>query len=165
MTVLDVGCGPAVLRADLPNDIDYYGFDPSHDYIASAERKHEGTFIAGVMPDFLEIHGEALSGRVDVVLCSGVLHHLTTEQMKDVLAGARQLLKPGGRFAAIEPTFLAKQGILSRWVMNQDRGCNILYDFEWREVLASFFPKAEVKVLTNLIRIPYTHALLTGWKT
>lgn len=164
MTVLDIGCGPGNLRSDLPADIKYYGFDPNPDYIASAERDYDGTFLSGVMPDFLREHGAKLNGQVDVVLLSCVLHHLTREQMDEVLIGARQLLKNGGRFAILEPCLLAKQGMLSRWIMSQDRGCNILYDFQWREVLAGVFPECEIKVLTNLIRIPYTHAAMTGWK-
>ena len=165
MTVVDIGCGPGNMRADLPADIEYYGFDPNPDYIASAKNQHNGTFVAGVMQDFLEEYGGTLAGKVDVVICCCVLHHLTIAQIEDVFTGSLQLLKSNGRYAGIEPTLLAHQGLLSKWVMSMDRGCNILHDFNWREILASSFPECEVRVLTHLLRIPYTHVTLTGWKT
>ncbi len=162
MTVVDVGCGPARLRALLPEDIHYFGFDPNPSYIAKAKSSLTGNFTVGVMPDFLEHHGAALLGKVDAVLCSGVLHHLTRDQMAEVLEGGRRLLKPGGRFLAIEPCYLVRQDPWSRWVINRDRGCNILHDHEWRSAFQAHFGQVDVRVANHLLRIPYMHSLITG---
>lgn len=161
---MDVGCGPARLRPQFPEDIQYFGFDPNPDYIEKATEQGGGEFSVGVITDFLKAYQDRLEGKVDLVICSGVLHHLTTEQMNEVMAGADALLKEGGRFAALEPAWLARQDRLSRWVLSQDRGTNILHDFEWRRALESHFSRAEVKVVNRLVRIPYMYGLLSGWK-
>ncbi len=163
MIVVDVGCGPARLRTQLPPDLEYFGFDPNPDYIKTARRTANGTFSVGTIKDFIQANGKALAGRVDLVTCMGVLHHVSSESMDEILTAARCLLRPGGRFVAIEPVFLACQDAASRWVLRQDRGTSILNDVEWRELLDRHFPRAQVRVTTHLLRIPYTHALLTGW--
>jgi SAM-dependent methyltransferase len=163
MIVVDVGCGPARLRALLPPDLEYFGFDPNPDYIANARRTTDGTFSVGTMNDFMQAYGEALAGRVDLVTCMGVLHHVSPDEMDEILFTARRLLRPGGRFVALEPVLLAWQDAASRWVVGQDRGTSILDDVEWRELLDRHFPRAQVRVTTHLLRIPYTHALLTAW--
>ena len=120
--------------------------------------------MAGTIREFLDAHAEQLSGQVDLVTCMGVLHHVNTSQMDEILEGAACLLKPNGRFCGIEPAFLAKQDFLSTWVLKQDRGTSILMDVEWQRTLARHFRIAEVQVTNNLLRIPYVHALLTVWK-
>ncbi len=161
-TVVDVGCGPARLRSELPGTLSYFGFDPNPDYIAAATKNASGVFHLGTMATFLAEHGSALEEQVDTVLCSGVLHHLSNDQIDDVLAGAKRLLKPSGRFVAMEPTFSADQSLLSRWVVRQDRGTNVKTDLGWLEKLQQFFPDCHVKVVHGLLRIPFTHALLSA---
>jgi len=163
MTVVDVGCGPARLRNLLPKNINYFGFDPNESYIQTARQTATGEFFVGVMPDFLR-EMPSLSGKVDLVICSGVLHHLTVGQMSETLSGVRSLLKEGGRFSALEPTWLVSQDWLSRWVLSQDRGKNIMLDSEWRAEISRFFEYVDIRVANNLIRIPYIYVLISSWK-
>lgn len=163
MVVVDVGCGPADLRRMLPERISYYGFDPNREYIETAVRTTDGSFTVGGMSDFLHERPE-LAGTVDLVICTGVMHHLTSEQMDELLSGVSRLLKSGGRFSALEPTWLARQDRLSKWVLSKDRGKNILFDFEWRNEVSRYFEDVEVRVVNRLIRIPYMYVLITAWK-
>lgn len=165
MTVVDVGCGTGALRTQLPVDVSYFGFDPSSDYIASAKRCHSGDFSTGTMRDFLSEYGHKLAGRVDLVVCMGVLHHMNASDVAEVLSGAALLLNSSGRFCGVEPAFLVRQDRLSRWVLKQDRGTSIRQDVEWQRLLGNHFGRSEVQVANNLLRIPYVHALLTGWQT
>jgi 2-polyprenyl-3-methyl-5-hydroxy-6-metoxy-1,4-benzoquinol methylase len=164
MTVVDVGCGTGEWRRELPQEVQYFGFDPSASYIHSAQQSHTGSFMAGTIREFLDAHAAELAGKVDLVTCMGVLHHVSGEQMDEILEGAAALLKPNGRFCALEPAFLAKQDFLSTWVLKQDRGTSILFDVEWQRLLAKHFRIGEVQITNNLLRIPYVHALLTAWK-
>jgi SAM-dependent methyltransferase len=162
--IVDVGCGPGTRANELPNDCELYGFDPNEGYIADASRRYAGTFVVGDMRRFLDLYGDQLAGSVDLVICCGVLHHVSTDEVAEIMAGSKMLLKEGGRFAAIEPTRLQKQDYLSRFLVSQDRGQNVLMDYEWSEHLRRHFPKYETKVVNRLLRIPYTHVLMTGWK-
>jgi SAM-dependent methyltransferase len=162
--IVDIGCGPATILNYLPQPVDYYGFDPNQSYIDDAEKNYSGTFLRGDIDVFMKRYGDTLSNTVDLVICSGVLHHVSRDEIDTILSSSRKLLREGGRFAALEPTFLEKQDWASRAVLRQDRGKSIFMDHEWASIMKTHYPNHETWVLTNLLRIPYTHILLTGYK-
>jgi SAM-dependent methyltransferase len=161
--IVDVGCGPGDVLRSLPEGVEYWGFDPHESYVAQAREKFgsRGVFHAGRATDFLATYPN-LAGTVDLVLCNGVLHHLSDEDADEVLSIARKLLAPAGRFVALEPCFLVHQSFFSKWVMNRDRGEYVRQEAAWRRLLIRQFPVAETHVATGLIRIPYTHIVLVG---
>jgi hypothetical protein len=72
----------------------------------------------------------------------GVFHHLDDMEAEQTLAFAKLNLKPGGRFVAIEPCFLAHQSGLSRWIMSRDRGRNIRNGVRVADLLGRQFPES-----------------------
>src|SRR5438105_2621411 len=92
--ILDIGCGPARVL-DWLTDVDYVGYDPSPRYIADAVRRYgsRGHFHSG----YLGKIGEEEKQRFDIVLASGVLHHIPDGEAQALLAMAAQALKSGGR--------------------------------------------------------------------
>lgn len=159
MRVVDIGCGPGDVLDVLPA-VEYVGVDISEEYIAeaTARRGDRGTFRAGTVRVLVD---EPRAQQADLVTCTGVLHHLDDEQVADVLSVAHGLLKPGGRFVALEPTYLAHQSALSRWFMSKDRGQNIRDDQQWRECFTGHpFRDVRTRVVTHLLRLPYVHILL-----
>lgn len=160
--VLDVGCGPGVLVESVAPECRYFGFDPNADYIAKASARGRGTFVCGTMSEFLQQHGEELKGSVDVIVCCGVLHHLTDAQSHELLQGCHSLLKSGGRLACLEPTKLIRQDKLSRLMQSFDRGANIRFDYQWVRLLREHFTCVESQVANNFNWIPWVHILLTA---
>lgn len=113
--VLDVGCGPgrltlAAAEAAGPNG-EALGIDLSSEMIALATQKatrskHPARFqIAGI---------EALpapADHFDVVLASLMLHHLPPELQQRAFAEVRRVLKPGGRFVALDFSATPRHGL------------------------------------------------------
>jgi SAM-dependent methyltransferase len=164
MRIVDIGCGPGDIVDSLP-DVQYIGLDVSADYIRDAKRRfgHRGTFVAGTAPALLD---EPLAHGADLVTCTGVLHHLDDADSLEIFNVAHTLLKPGGRFIAVEPTYLRHQGSIARWIMSKDRGMAIRQESVWRQLAArSRFGGAETNVLTGVLRIPYTHLVIECTKT
>jgi demethylmenaquinone methyltransferase/2-methoxy-6-polyprenyl-1,4-benzoquinol methylase/phosphoethanolamine N-methyltransferase len=104
--VLDVGCGTGTLaiaakrRAGPAGEVQ--GIDPSAEMIAVASEK---AAKAGVDAKFQNAVIEKLpfpDGHFDVVLSSLMLHHLPADVKRDGFAEVRRVLKPGGRFLAID---------------------------------------------------------------
>ena len=161
MRVVDIGCGPGDIVSTLPA-VEYVGVDISEEYIAQATATHgdRAVFRAGTARVLLD---EPRAFNADLVMCMGVLHHLEDDEVKEVLDVAMQLLKPGGRFVAIEPSYLIKQSGLSKWIMSKDRGQSIRTDARWREIAQRTpFHTVQVSVLTALLRIPYIHVVIEG---
>jgi SAM-dependent methyltransferase len=156
--ILDIGCGPGSILDVLPENCAYTGFDISRSYIDSAN-KHYGNrasfFVSGVE--------ESLVGALpdhDLVVATGVLHHLPDDLAQLLLRIARSNLKPGGRLVTSDGCFSPDQPRLNRWVVGMDRGEFVRQASRYRELALVHFDEVELSVHHNLLRIPYSHAIL-----
>ena len=105
-SVLDVGCGTGALalaaRARVGSGGQVCGVDPSPQMVARARRKAAKT---GVDVGFDTAAVEALpfpDATFDAVLSSLMLHHLTEEGRRQGIGEIARVLKPGGRFLAVD---------------------------------------------------------------
>ena len=105
-TVLDVGCGTGTLAIALTAEVGasggVTGIDASPEMIEQARRKAAN---AGVDVAFEVAPIEGLpypDGRFDLAVSSFMLHHLPEDVKRAGLAEVRRVLKPGGRFLAMD---------------------------------------------------------------
>jgi SAM-dependent methyltransferase len=104
--VLEVGCGTGWLCLLLAEagvaSVTGIDFSPEQIRLARAAAAEAGApgvaFEVASVDDLVE-RGQAF----DVIVMHAFLHHLATAEIRDVLAGARRLLAPGGRLVLLEP--------------------------------------------------------------
>ena len=96
----------------------------------------------------------------DLVLATGVLHHLDDSQAVRLFDLARRALKPGARLFTYDGCFVAGQPKLARFVVSQDRGKYVRESAEYAKLAAQVFPHVRSFVRHDLLRIPYTHVIL-----
>ena len=109
--VLDVGCGTGTLaiaaRRPAGPAGEVHGIDPSAEMISVAREK---AAKGGIDAQFQTAVMEKLpfpDGHFDLVLSSLMLHHLPADVKRAGFAEVNRVLKPGGRFLAID---LAESG-------------------------------------------------------
>lgn len=135
--VLDIGCGPADIVANLPDGIEYYGFDASEAYIARARAKYKDR--AGLTFKCALVNEDNISADMveafDVVMALNILHHIDDASAKILLRGAVLALKKGGVFFSADGCFIKNQNPIARFLHKHDRGKYVRY-FDDQEKLA-----------------------------
>lgn len=163
-TVLDVGCGTAELLHYLPANVTYYGFDLSEAYIAAAKRRYakrancsfQSADLSAVSADDLPPCQHAIA--------YGVLHHLNDDVAKHVLAGIQERLAPGGRVITVDPVFAPDQAMIARALIQRDRGQHVRTADKYLDLMPSSYASKRITVRHNLLRVPYSLAIMVGEK-
>lgn len=154
--VLDIGCGPADDLAYM-GDVAYVGFDMSAQYIAAARRRwgNRGRFFeARVSADLLS------DERFDVVIANGVLHHLSDSEARDLVLLARSVLDTAGVLVTKDPAYVDGQSAIAKFLIDRDRGEGVRTPEEYGVLARAAFEEVQLTVRTDLLRLPYTHAIL-----
>lgn len=154
-TVLDIGCGPADILDYLP-PVKYYGFDISDVYIKTAQEKYKeyGNFF------FKELTKDDLGSlpTFDYVLCIGLLHHLTDDEVRNTIALSKLALKPGGKLITLDGCFAPGQNPLAKLILSLDRGQHVRTKKGYDDLIKPYFDAYESATI-HRSWIPYTHCI------
>ncbi len=115
-------------------------------------------FLCGDVVSNLDLQSQ----HFDLVFSFGLLHHLDDQQADRMLGAAAQLLAPGGRFMAIEPVYHYDQHPFAKWMKDHDSGQNIRQKEGYRKLLASHWMDVQTEVRTGMLRVPYSHCVITA---
>jgi SAM-dependent methyltransferase len=161
--LLDLGCGPADILPLLAH-VDYTGVDSNAWYIQSASRRfrEKARFLCA---DACTVDLGASSGTFDVVIATGVLHHLEDSKAKQLIDVAYWALSKGGRFVTMDGCRVPNQGAVVEWLLNNDRGQFVRPQQEYERLARTRFGQVNSDIRSDLLRIPYTHCIMTCHKT
>lgn len=156
--VFDLGSGTSDIIETL-GDVEYFGLEPSDSYATAARHRlgDRATIIAGGIDEF---DPTPWAGTCDTVLSIGVLHHLSDPQAGALLRAASTLLKPGGRFVAVDPCLVAGQHAIARALITRDRGQHVRTPDQMQAITSGVFPHADITIRHDLLRVPYTHSIV-----
>lgn len=158
--VVDVGCGPAYYFERLPKPLTYHGFDTDKKYIEWAREKWGGPGATFHVGEFDRSAAETLPAP-SAILLLGLLHHLSDEDSRSLLALCASILAPGGRVVTVDTAFVPDQGRLSRWMSENDRG-EFVRDRAGFEALATpYFAAKQSRVVSATGRIPGAYVMMT----
>ncbi len=136
--ILEVGCGPGDLVLKFPNS-EYVGIDISQKYIDNANNRFGklGRFYCVSVDEIEKID----ITKIDIVIIKAVLHHLSDEQISDMLEKLKNIMNPGGVLVTLDCAFCPKQNPISRMFVSLDRGLFVREVDHYRAVLRKSFLK------------------------
>ena len=157
--LLDIGCGPGDVVEYL-DDVDYLGFDLSESYIEQANdrfghlenRRFFAADVTTVDPDEI--------GQVDAVLAHGVLHHVGDEVAAAVFALGAEVLAGGGPMITVDGCYVEGQSRAAKFLLDKDRGQDVRTADAYVALAKPSFAQVSIDVRHDLLRIPYTMAVL-----
>ncbi len=156
-SILDIGCGPGDILTELPM-VNYVGFDIDPRLIEAARRKYgaTGRFFCS------HIHEDSISslGEFDLVLATGVIHHLSDEEALSLLRLARKTMTLGGRLITWDCCFLKDQSAFSRFLMARDRGKFVRTRPGYEHLASQVFSSVKSTIDHDLVRIPYPSIIM-----
>jgi SAM-dependent methyltransferase len=160
-SVLDLGCGFGDYAPLYAERSTYLGIDHNASYVETARRMNAGsraTFLVADVADPVVVD----HGPFDLIMMSGVLHHLPSSAVRELADHVRPLLSPTGRFVAMEPVFDPDQRLTARLTIAADRGRFARDEDGYRCLLEDTFPKVDTTIASGMLRIPYTHVIITA---
>ena len=155
--ILDIGCGPGDILEYLPQ-VKYWGFDINNKYIEKAKKRfgNRGTFVCKKLTKELYMEYSDF----DIVLATGILHHLSDNEAINLFELAHSALKPGGRLITFDGCYIEGQSRLAALILSKDRGKYVRTEVEYLNLASKVFNDVHVSLHNNLIRIPYTHIIM-----
>ena len=158
--VLDIGCGTADIRLYLP-DVKYFGFDPNAHYVEAAKKRlSEARKTGTLLHATLDMAALTELPKFDIVLASGVLHHLNDEEVIQLGKLSKSALKKGGRLVTIDPCFVEHQSPIANFLISHDRGQHVRDVNGYQKLMSSVFTYVKCDVRHDFARFPYTHLMM-----
>ena len=130
--VLDVGCGPGT-NTHLFKHADYLGIDLNSDYLQSARRKHNRSFVAADVTTY----DDTAAGKFDFILVNSFLHHVNDTDADKVLSRLATWLTPDGHIHIIEVVSPGDRSI-AQLLANWDRGAYTRPLKNWRDLFGRY---------------------------
>lgn len=155
--ILDIGCGPGNVLDFLPN-MDYYGFDIDANYIEAAKQNygHRGTFMCSNMKEYIV----AEPGTFDIVIATGVLHHLDDDDAKKLFEIAAHALSTSGRLITFDGCYIKKQHIIANLMLKFDRGKYVRKKHEYENLATQYFSSIHSIIDETYFHLPYTSIIM-----
>ncbi len=158
MRVLDVGCGPASLFPYLAN-VNYTGIDLNPNSIAHAQALYgsRGRFLVGDVSRGLPVD----VSKFDLIIVSALLHHLSDDEARRLIASLPSLITPQSRIVTIDNVWLPKQNVIAKLFNSLDSGLNVRTPEQYVGLAANQPFHVESRIYRDLLRIPYDHFCMT----
>jgi SAM-dependent methyltransferase len=141
--ILDIGCGTGEYIhyiAEHCKNFEYYGFDGEEIYIDYAKQLFAGKSNIHFYHKIITENEVKEFNSFDIVIATGVMHHLDDALVNSVLRLAKLALKPGGRLITYDPGIFDDMNAIEKFFLKYDRGRSIRAEKDYAALVKHVFP-------------------------
>ena len=144
-SMLDIGCGSG--QHSQLSDADYLGLDMDRRYIDYARKKYgsERRKFECVKLQDANLNGQ----RFDVSLLVNLLHHISTEDARDLLESLSKITNQ--YLVSFDPIIQSPRNDIGRFLTDHDRGKFIRNRQQHLDLISEYFEIITVKDLKNFL--------------
>lgn len=150
--VLDIGCGPGNMINYLSFNR-YFGFDTDKKYIEFAKKKYLDCIF--FCEKFTKLSLKKIS-KVDVVILFGVLHHISNDEVLDLIKNLKLALKKIQKIIILDPVYVKNQNKIAKFLIDNDRGDFVRTEKGYLDLFKKSRTTFTHKIYNQKI-IPYTN--------
>jgi SAM-dependent methyltransferase len=139
---LDIGCGTGEYINhfyDYCRTFEYYGFDGEGDYIEYGKELFKDKPNIHFYHKILTEETVKEFNNFDIVMATGVMHHLDDPIVLSLLHLAKLSLKPGGRLITYDPGKFDDMNWIEKFFVKYDRGRSIRFEREYAAMIGKVF--------------------------
>ncbi|MBS1686154.1 MAG: class I SAM-dependent methyltransferase [Bacteroidetes bacterium] len=140
--ILDIGCGTGEYVhyfREHCTGFEYYGFDGEGVYIDYANDLFKDDPNVHFYKKILTADEVKEFNNFDIVIATGVMHHLDDDVVESMLTTAKLALKPGGRLITYDPGNYDDSNWIERFFVKYDRGRSIRYERDYARLIGKVF--------------------------
>jgi trans-aconitate methyltransferase len=154
--ILDIGCGPGDILEFLP-EVNYIGFDVDANYIKTAKEKYPHYQFQCTDVKTFQLEDPQT---FDIVVATGVLHHLNDDECKALFHLAKNALKPNGTFVSLDGCYIPNQNKISKFLIDNDRGEFVRTPEDYVSLAEDSFKTITTSIEEKYFRLPYTLVIM-----
>lgn len=140
--ILDIGCGTGEYVNHFYqycDNFEYYGFDGEGVYIEYGKELFKDKPNIHFYHKILTEEGVKEFNNFDIVIATGVMHHLDDPIVISMLSLAKLALKPGGRLITYDPGKFENMSLFEKFFVKYDRGRSIRFEKEYAALVGKVF--------------------------
>ncbi len=156
LRILDLGCGTCKVLRRIHGEKLYVGIDISERYIEAAKKEFAARETASFYCMDLNAFAAQCETKFDLVVMSGVMHHITDAEVDAAMERIKMILSAGGRFVSQDGVYTDGMNPIARLLLNLDRGKYVRHEKDWVRLMKKHWDEVHYEIRTDTLRLPYS---------